>query len=110
MTAADRFVTTTDIRVTVKGRETDLLDALGIPWREGEPHISCPYPDHADDQPSWRWDRHKARAICTCGSYSILEVLMKVERIGFDQAKIRAAELLQRPDLIKQKQSKGGRG
>jgi hypothetical protein len=46
---------------------------------------------HVDDEPSWRWDRHKARAICACGSYSILEVLMKVENIDLDQAKIRAA-------------------
>jgi hypothetical protein len=105
----ERFVRTGDIQAAVKGRETDLLDALNIRWREAKPHISCPYRDHADNNPSWRWDRRKFRAICTCGSHSILDVLMKVEGVSsFDEAKVRAAELLQRPDLIKEKQPKGG--
>jgi hypothetical protein len=113
MRRADRFVATANIRAAVKGRETDLLDALNIHWREGNPHIACPYPDHADENPSWRWDARKARAFCTCGSLSVLGVLMKVESIGFDLAKIRAAELLGLPDLIRERRTrkrKGGRG
>jgi hypothetical protein len=31
----DRFVPTADIRAALKGCEADLLDALGIRWREG---------------------------------------------------------------------------
>jgi hypothetical protein len=110
MTAAGRYVTTADIRDAVRDRETDLLDALNIDWRAGHPHIACPYQDHADDHPSWRWDQRKARAFCTCGSYSILDVLMKVEGVAFDQAKIRAAELLKRPDLIRERGKRKPRG
>jgi hypothetical protein len=108
-----RCVATKVIRAAVSGRETDLLDALNIPWRAGNPHIVCPYPDHADKNPSWRWDVPKARAFCTCGSLSILDIVMKVENLGFDQAKIRAAELLKRSDLIRERRTpkpKGGRG
>ena len=49
----ERFIATTDIRAAIKGRETDLLDALGIPWRDARPRINCPYPDHPDKDPSW---------------------------------------------------------
>jgi len=52
MSAADRFVATGDIRTSVKGREIEVLDALNIPWREGNPHIACRYVDHADENPS----------------------------------------------------------
>ena len=34
----DRFVPTADIRAALKGCEADLLDALGIRWREGGRH------------------------------------------------------------------------
>ena len=47
-----RFVGTKPIRDAARGRETDILDALGIPWRNGRPHIHCPYPDHPDKNPS----------------------------------------------------------
>ena len=97
---AERFVTTADIRVAVKGREVEILDALGIPWRDGRPHIHCPNPDHLDKNPSWRFDERTGRAICSCGSHSIFDVLMQVEGITFDFAKIRAAEILGRQDLI----------
>jgi hypothetical protein len=99
----ERYVDTEDIRAAVMGHEGDVLDAIGIPWREGKPHITCPYREHADKHPSWRWDEREARAFCTCiaGSHSIFDVLIKIEEIGFDQAKIRAAELLKRSDLRK---------
>ena len=100
-TPPEVYVATADIRTSVNGRETDLLDALGIPWRDARPRINCPYPDHPDKDPSWRWDERKRRAICTCGSDSILDVLMKVEGISYEVAKIRAAEILGRQDLIR---------
>ena len=55
----------------------------GIGWRVGRPHVTCPYPDHHDGDPSWRWDSPKARAYCTCidGSDSALDVLMKCQGI-----------------------------
>jgi hypothetical protein len=115
MTAGgERYVATADIRAAIKGREADLLDALDIPWRAGNPHIRCPYPGHSDANPSWRWDRRKDRAYCTCiaGSHTALDVLMAVEEVTFEPAKIRAAELLNRLDLVREKRTKrqAGRG
>jgi hypothetical protein len=112
MSRADRFVTTGAIRDATKGRETDILDSLGVRWRDGKPHIACPYPEHADKNPSWRWYERKARAYCTCieGSHSIFGVLMKVKEIDFDAAKIQAAELLKRPDLIRERRAHLKRG
>ena len=111
MTArGERFVTTADIRATIKGQETEFLDALKIPWGAGKPHIRCPYPRHSDANPSWRWDRRKNRAYCTCiaGSHTALHVLMAVEEVTFEPAKIRAAELLNRLDLVREKQGTSG--
>jgi hypothetical protein len=51
----DRYVTTNNIQAALRGRETEILDKLGIPWRRGKPHITCPYPEHADSNPSWRF-------------------------------------------------------
>jgi hypothetical protein len=104
---ADRFVATADIKLAIRGHETDILDSLGIDWRDGRPHIRCPYPDHADNNPSWRWEAGRARAFCTCKrSATIFHVLMKVEDINFEDAKIRAAELLGRTDLIRERRAK----
>ena len=76
---SNSYVPTQAIREAVKGGETTVLAALGIAWQDGAPHISCPYPDHADQNPSWRWDERKARAFCTCitqcGGHAILEVV-----------------------------------
>jgi hypothetical protein len=80
----------------VHGRESDVLQVIGIPWDDGAGHITCPYPDHADDNPSWRWDQRKARAHCTCvgRSHSIFDVVMRREGIEFEMAKLRVAEIL----------------
>ena len=101
--SATRYVPTRAIQAALRGRETEVLDGLGIPWREGRPHIRCPYPEHSDEDPSWRWDEPKARARCSCSNGdSIFDVVMKVEGIDFGAAKLRAAELLGRSDLIKE--------
>jgi hypothetical protein len=108
-----RYVVTEEIKRALTGRETDVLDALGIDWHSGRPHIQCPYPDHADNDPSWRWDDRRAHAICTCTTNGhadgIFDVVAKVEQIEFEEAKIRVAELLRRNDLIRTK-SEGGNG
>jgi hypothetical protein len=102
-------VPTQAIREAVKRREATVLAALGIAWQNGAPHISCPYPDHADQHPSWRWDERKARAFCTCitqrGGHGILEVVKRVKGIDFEAAKLRVVDILGRRDLI---ESKGG--
>jgi len=111
MIVGERYVTTADIRVALTGREIELLNAINIPWRDGQPHIRCPYRDHADEHPSWRWDERKRKAFCTCGARDVLGVLMGVEGIEFEAAKIRAAKLLGRTDLIrKRRRTEGGRG
>jgi hypothetical protein len=96
-----RCVITTEIRQAVRGREVEILDALHIPWRDGRPHIACPHRDHSDRDPSWRFDELTGRAICTCGSHSIFDILMRIEGTTFDASKIRTAEILGREDLIR---------
>jgi len=101
----DRYVSTRAIQAAVKGRETEVLEALQISWENGAPHIHCPYPDHADENPSWRWIERRAKACCTCieRAHSILDVMMHVEGVDFEVAKLRIAEILKRDDLIRSK-------
>jgi hypothetical protein len=103
----ERYVPTAPLQQAVRGRETEVLEALRIPWQGGSRHITCPYRDHSDENPSWRWDGRKARAFCTCieqrGGHSILNIVMRVERIEFEAAKLRVAEILGREDLIRTK-------
>src|SRR6266568_2837700 len=108
MSTATRYVSTAAIGAALKGHETNILAALGISSQPRRPHVQCPYPAHPDTHPSWRWDRKKARAYCTCidGSHSVLDVLVCVERIDFEAAKVRAAELLGRHDLIRERREK----
>ena len=96
----ERYVATDDIKAALEGRETEVICALSI---ELGRHVRCPYPEHDDRNPSWRWDMRKSCAYCTCidGSHSTFDVLMKVEGLDFDAAKVRAAELLGRTDLIR---------
>lgn len=98
-----RYVATRAIRDAVKGREGEVLDALGIPWRDGRPHVCCPYPDHDDRHPSWHWDVKHDRAYCTCisRSHSIFDVAAKMRGFDFEAAKVLVAELLGRDELIR---------
>jgi hypothetical protein len=98
-----RYVGTHAIREAIKGRETEVLEALGIAWADGAPHISCPYAGHPDENPSWRWDARRAKAFCTCieRSHSILDVVIRIEDLEFEAAKLRVAEILGRQDLVK---------
>lgn len=107
---ARSYVTTATIRLAVKGNEEMILRALGIPWEGGKKHIRCPYLDHADIHPSWRWDAENGRAYCTCGSAAIFDVIAKMRGCDFAQAKIVAAELIGRPDLIRHRGARRDRG
>jgi hypothetical protein len=100
--SGQRRVGTRAIQAAVKGCETNVLEALGIAWNEGAGHITCPYPNHADHSPSWRWDAKRQRAHCTCTerSHTILDVVMHREGLDFEAAKVRIAEILKRQDLI----------
>jgi hypothetical protein len=102
MTTVEHFAPTTEIRRAVSGRELEILSELGIGCTDGSQHIKCPYPTHVDNHPSWRWDQAKARAFCTCTrSDSIFDVIMKVRGIGFEEAKLSAAQTIGRTDLVR---------
>jgi putative DNA primase/helicase len=92
-----------EVKQAAAGRETEILDKLGIAWRGGTPHIRCPYLGHLDKNPSWRWDREKSAAYCTCTDrpQSIFDVIMRVEGGDFSRSAVRAAEMIGRPDLIR---------
>ena len=104
-----RRVSWRTIKEVVKGRETGVLDALGIDWRSPETHITCPYLGHVDHNPSWRWDAAVARARCSCdSSASIFDVIMKVRGVDFSEACVIAAEMIGRDDLIGANDSAAG--
>jgi DNA primase len=112
MNTATRYVATPAARAAVKGRETDVLKALGVEWSARSRHVRCPYPDHDDQHPSWRWNEDASRAHCTCTpSASIFDVVGKVMGIDFAEAKIKVAEMIGRSDLIRSRGAKNaGRG
>ena len=60
------FVLTSGIHRAVASREAKVLAALGIGWQTGRPHITCQYPRHADDNPSWRWELREAQVFGIC--------------------------------------------
>jgi Family of unknown function (DUF5906) len=97
---ADSYVRTEDARRMVQGREAEIVRALGIPWDGRSDHIHCPYRSHDDRNPSWRLMPNGC-AVCTCSEpHSIFDVISKIEGCDFEAAKIRAAEVFGRSDLI----------
>jgi hypothetical protein len=101
MIPARSYVATAAIRRAISGCELDVLTALGIQCC-GSRHIHCPYPFHEDKHPSWRWDVEKNCAYCTCTRCdSIFDVICKIKGIDFEAAKIVAAEIIGRTDLIR---------
>jgi hypothetical protein len=72
-----------DIHREIAGREIEVLQALGIePRRTG--HQRCPFADHEDKNPSWRWEGGKRRWYCSCGSGTVVDAVMRAE--GIDAA------------------------
>ncbi len=94
--SSEPFVRTADVKAAVAGREAEVLDALGIDWRQGRPHINCPYPDHADKHPSWRWcaARRRAFCICTASADDVFDITMKLRVCDFAAAKVFVAEVV----------------
>lgn len=89
-------VGTRAIQSAVKGKEHQVLERLDIPWQSGRPHIRCPYPDHPDQNPSWRFVPSKGRAYCACieGSDSVFDIVMKILGCDFEAAKRYVAETI----------------
>jgi uncharacterized protein DUF5906 len=95
------YVITKALKAAIEGRAPEIVSAIGIRWN-GRDHVHCPYPDHDDKNPSWRL-MPSGLAICTCcggKAHSVIDVVMKVLGLRFDEAKIRIAEILGRTDLI----------
>ncbi len=101
-------VGTRAIQSAIKGKEHQVLERLDIPWQSGRPHIRCPYPDHADRNPSWRFVPSKGRAYCTCieGSDSIFDIVMKVLGYDFEAAKHYVAESIGYRDFLPKAKNK----
>lgn len=64
----------TEIKIAARGRWPEILRTLTPEFTEaidaGGRHVHCPFPDHDDSDPSFRFDGGgEGRAICTCGSY-----------------------------------------
>jgi hypothetical protein len=106
----DRFVNTLMARSAVEGHEIEILVRLGVNWRAGRPHITCPFLGHDDRHPSWRWDEVKFRAFCSCTprGEDIFGVIEKIKGLDFEGAKIFALEAIGRTDLIRSKSDISG--
>ena len=89
-------MTIADVKQAVAGREAQILDALNIKWRDGRPHVRCPYMTHLDKRPSWRWDSASSVAFCTCTvrPQSIFDVYMRTKGGDLATACDRIAELI----------------
>jgi Family of unknown function (DUF5906) len=98
--SAERYVPTLAAQQAVQGRETEILDSLKVVWRNGKLHLQCPFPDHPDHNPSWRWDESEQRYYCACSSGDIFDIIGRLEGADFDRSKVRAAEILGRTDII----------
>jgi len=91
---ARRYLRAADARRLVKGREAEIVRALGIDWNGRSDHIRCPYPGHDDRDPSWRL-MPDGRAVCSCrGPHSVFDVIAELEGCDFETAKVRAVELI----------------
>jgi len=55
-----------NIHADVAGRSAEVLNALGIDLRSLRRHVLCPFPNHEDRNPSFRFDEKAARFYCTC--------------------------------------------
>jgi phage/plasmid primase-like uncharacterized protein len=66
-----------DIKDSIAGREEQILDSLGVNW-ESRRAIRCPFPDHEDKSPSWRWNSTKGKYYCSCGHGDVFDVVARI--------------------------------
>ncbi|MCJ2042930.1 DUF927 domain-containing protein [Methylobacterium sp. J-059] len=108
-TTAERYVPTGAAKQAVEGHETEILGALGIPWRESQRgHITCPFPGHGGTD-DWRWDASKRKGYCTCKKgFSIFDAVIEMDGGDIEGAKLRCVEIIGRDDLIRTKSGEDG--
>lgn len=76
-----------DIKDALRGKEVAVLNALGIGWSQSKrDHIKCPFPNHDDRNPSWRWDDTNAKYFCTCSQGSIIDAVIAMRGGDFAEA------------------------
>lgn len=69
-------------RNEIAGREATVLEAWGVsPPVRG--HMRCPFPDHEDRRPSWRFDFRQGRYHCSCGSGDLVDIARRM--LGCDE-------------------------
>ena len=74
-------------RDLIVGHEVDLLGRLGVDWSLNDRHhIRCPFPDHEDRHPSWRWDSARQAWFCTCGGGDFISAVMRMRACEFKEA------------------------
>lgn len=75
------------IRAAIRQPESILatLQALHIPL-SGNRHIRCPLPNHADRNPSWRYDLQRGRWFCSCGHGDLIDLVMAMLGCTFPEA------------------------
>jgi len=67
----------------IEGRELLVLSAVGIvPPKRRDEKMRCPFPDHEDKDPSWRWEERQNRYFCSCYPTSG-DVLDIIQRMGY---------------------------
>jgi hypothetical protein len=77
------------VKKELQGREIELLNHLGIDWApKKRTHINCPFPDHDDKNPSWRWDDAGSRFFCTCAPQGgdVFDVCARLNGWGLAEA------------------------
>jgi Toprim domain len=60
------------------GRESVVIAGFGVALPRRGKHRLCPFPHHPDRHPSFRWDENKARYFCSCGSGSLIDLVINV--------------------------------
>lgn len=92
-----------DIKDSIAGREEQILDALGVNW-ESKRAIRCPFPDHDDKTPSWRWDSRMSKFYCSCGHGDVFDVVARVLGVSLKNAAcwvMNSGYIRTDPDLIR---------
>ena len=103
------------LREVEKTHAESILAAIGAKPQVGKRHQRCPFPDHEDSNPSFRYDPDSGRVFCTClekQGASLTDALMKARGLADFIAAVREIEAITGEQIFDdgptQKQSKPG--
>src|SRR4051794_29029452 len=85
MTAIREGAVAGDVHRRLAGRERELFGVLRIDLPKDGSHARCPFPDHTDEHPSWRWDQKNRRWFCSCTPKggTVIEAIMRLLGLDF---------------------------